>query len=178
MIQGLPVPCFRFFYGSVIRRYFQAESIQNYCGEQYDYFNLFHNFDYSTGILNYSIFYIKSKAGKGLACKCRKIILFSAIILPLVFNTCKKKDNPASEVQSLEQSVALNNDEEIKYSATLSNVDKARLNVQIGGWNIPENCDKVDVSYYYSTKDKIKGNYLKYVRLLEFRIENGTPILI
>jgi hypothetical protein len=35
---------------------------------------------------------MKSKAGKGLACKCRKIILFSAIVLPLVFTGCKKSD--------------------------------------------------------------------------------------
>jgi hypothetical protein len=37
---------------------------------------------------------MKSKAGKGLACKCRKIIPVSAIAIFLVFAGCKEKNYP------------------------------------------------------------------------------------
>jgi hypothetical protein len=53
-----------------------------------------------------------------------------------------------------------------------------QINVKPGGWNIPKDCDEVTISYYYSTRDEIKGNYLKYVHLAKFRIEDGNPILI
>jgi len=72
---------------------------------------------------------MKSRAGKRMKFKYRKIILFSAIVLALVFAGCKKDNSPPKE-KSLEQSVVLNNDVDIKYSATLSNVDKAKLNVK------------------------------------------------
>jgi hypothetical protein len=49
-------------------------------------------------------------------------------------------------------------------------------NVQIGGWDIPKDCDEVIINYDYSTKGS--ENYLKYVPLLKFRIENGNPVLI
>jgi len=79
---------------------------------------------------------MKSKAEKGLTCKCRKIILFSVIALPLAFAGCKK-DNPPIEhptVKSMTQSVNLDNSGvKIVYSASLSNVNKAKLEVKREG---------------------------------------------
>jgi hypothetical protein len=51
------------------------------------------------------------------------------------------------------------------------------INVQPGGWNIPNYCDEVIIDYEYSVKDD-RGNYLRYVPLVKFKIENGNPILI
>jgi hypothetical protein len=51
-------------------------------------------------------------------------------------------------------------------------------NVQIGGGNLPKNCDLVIIGYNYIIEDKIIGNYLWYVPLEKFKIENGVPILI
>ncbi len=109
--------------------------------------------------------------------KCRKIILFSAIVLPLVFAGCKKPDNDIPKVKSIEQSVALNNDVEIKYSATLSNVEKAKLNVKKDGVLIsteeisdvsPTGAD-YQKTYSYTFDPRItKGNY-------EFTLTSENP---
>ncbi|MGY4884828.1 MAG: dockerin type I domain-containing protein [Nanobdellota archaeon] len=60
----------------------------------------------------------------------------AATILP----SCEKEPDPEPPkppvVKSIEQSVNLNNDVEIKYSATLSNVDKAQLNIKKEGVSI------------------------------------------
>jgi len=82
---------------------------------------------------------------------------------------CEKPEPPEPPVKkSIEQSVALNNDIEINYSATLSNVDKAQLNVKKEGVSI--STEQIsDVSsvgadyqktYTYSVNTNItKGNY-------------------
>jgi hypothetical protein len=41
---------------------------------------------------------MKSKAGKGLAFKCRKIISFSAIAIFLVFTACIEKNYPPEAI--------------------------------------------------------------------------------
>lgn len=52
-----------------------------------------------------------------------------------------------------------------------------KINVQIGGWNLPSGCDEVTLNYYYSEKIGDR-NYFKWVSLVKFKIENGAPILI
>ena len=73
------------------------------------------------------------KIGKNLANLLRKTAFVSSIAVPLVFSGCEPEEPEPPITKSIEQSVALNNDIEIKYSATLSNVDKAELNVKREG---------------------------------------------
>ncbi|MBN1118227.1 MAG: hypothetical protein JXA77_13545 [Bacteroidales bacterium] len=48
------------------------------------------------------------------------------------------------------------------------------INLQPGEGNIPYNCDEVTIDYEYVTKN----NFLEYVTLVKFKIENGNPILV
>lgn len=75
---------------------------------------------------------MKSKAGKDLGYILRKTMLVSSLAIPLFFAGCKKDDPPI--LKSIGQSVDLNNSGvEIEYSAKVSNVDKAKLEVKREG---------------------------------------------
>jgi hypothetical protein len=52
------------------------------------------------------------------------------------------------------------------------------MNVQIGTFSLPRDCDKVMISYSYVVEDKVNGNYMQGVTLVQFRIDNGVPTLI
>jgi len=51
-----------------------------------------------------------------------------------------------------------------------------KINIPIGGWNIPRDCDEVTLNYYYPYMEGGR-NYLRWVSLAKFRIKDGTPIL-
>jgi hypothetical protein len=71
------------------------------------------------------------KVSKGLTFIFRKAALISSLAVPIFFVACKKDDPP--KVKSIIQSMVLTNDVEIKYSATLTNIDKAQLEVKKEG---------------------------------------------
>lgn len=50
------------------------------------------------------------------------------------------------------------------------------VEVPIGYWNIPMNCDEVAFNYYFVHIENGK-RYLRWTNLVKFRIENGVPIL-
>lgn len=104
---------------------------------------------------------------KGLANLLRKTAIASAIAVPLVFGGCEPEDEDPIN-KSIEQTVELNNDVEIKYSAFLSDVDKAQLDVKKEGVSIlTEQINDISLSgadyrktYSYSVNPNItKGNY-------------------
>ena len=102
------------------------------------------------------------KVGKTL----KNLLYTGAFLAGASFLPSCEPDEP--ETPAIEQSVALNNDVEINYSATLSNVDKAQLNVKKEGVSIStEQISDVSSSgadyqktYTYSINPNItKGNY-------------------
>jgi hypothetical protein len=108
---------------------------------------------------------MNSEVGKGFTYIFRKAVLISSLAVPIFFVTCKKDDPP--KVKSMTQSVVLTNDVEIKYSATLSNIDKAELKVKKEGVLISS--EEINVAstgavyvkiFSYSIDPRItKGNY-------------------
>lgn len=108
---------------------------------------------------------MKRKVDKGLIYMYRKVVHISTIAVLLLLASCKKDEPPV--VKSIEQSVVLNNYVEIKYSATLSNVDKAELKINKEGVLI--STEEISVAstgtvyqktYSYTVDPKItKGKY-------------------
>lgn len=97
----------------------------------------------------------------------------AVVSLPLLLGTygCEKPEPEPPQppvIKSIEQTVELSNDVEIKYSATLSNVDKAQLNIKKEGVSISTEqisdatSSGVDYqkNYTYAVNPNItKGNY-------------------
>jgi len=60
-------------------------------------------------------------------------LIFSCILLPLVYTSCHKPDSVPPVVKKLDESVYLHNKNELNYTATLSNVNSAKLVVNKDG---------------------------------------------
>ncbi len=110
---------------------------------------------------------MKNKVVKGLTYSIVKLVLVLVISIPLIFIGCKKHDD-TSKVKSFDQSVILQNDVAIMYTATLSNVDKAELKVSKDGVlisteeisDVAPNGYDFKKTYAYSDDPKItKGHY-------------------
>lgn len=51
------------------------------------------------------------------------------------------------------------------------------VDVAIGHWDIPINCDEVAINYYYTHIENGR-KYLRWANLVKFTIKNGVPVLI
>jgi hypothetical protein len=101
------------------------------------------------------------KIGKNITNLLRKTAVVLGVTMPLAFAGCKKPEEPPV-VKALEQYMDIKNDENhylgIEYSANLSNVDKAKLEVKKEGVLISSE-EISDHSYKKSYPKAAIGNY-------------------